>query len=140
MSILLAASAALSIAQTAMPPVGQRTIPAERLNGGAGLIPDEENDPQIVAAAAFPLGSAQNPVRVGGPEGEAAYLGRLRCASGAAPVVGGRVEQGVGAFGSVVAGYRLSCAGAAPVLVVMDMYHAEHDESRAPEGFSIVGR
>lgn len=135
MSIIIAALMAL---QPATPPVGQRTQPAERLATGASLIPDE--DPLIAAAAGFPLGSPENPVRVGGPEGEAAYLGRLRCADGAIPRVGARTQRGAGAFGSLVAAYELSCAGAAPGVLVMDMYHGEHAEDRAPPGFAITPR
>lgn len=137
MSILIATLLAL---QTATPPVGQRTIPAEQLASGASLIPDADQDPAIAAAAAFPLGSADNPVRVGGPEGEGAYLARLRCTDGAAPTIGARIDQGVGAFGSVVVSYRLACAGAEPVRLIMDMYHEEHREDRAPPGFTIAGR
>ena len=65
---------------------------------------------QLVAAAdAHPLGTVENPVRVGGPEGERAYLAHLRCADGAAPRIGARREAGVGAFGSVVAAYDVAC-------------------------------
>ena len=137
MSILLAAFALI---QPATPPVGQRTAPAERLISGAALVPDEEQDPLIAAAAAFPLGSAENPVRVGGPEGEIAYIQRLRCTTGAAPAIGTRSQRGPGAFGSVVAAYQLSCPGAGPVTLVLDMYHAEHSEDRAPAGFTIQAR
>lgn len=131
--------AALLLAQTTTPPIGQRTAPPGRLIAGASLIPDAAEDPTIAAAAAFPLGSAENPVRVGGPEGERAYLSRLRCADGSSPRLGARSDGGVGAFGSLVGAYRLSC-GAATTNVVMDMYHEEHVEDRAPQGFTIVPR
>lgn len=134
---MLLFTAALLALQTAIPPIGQRTIPADRLNSGAGLIPNEDEDPLIAAAAAYPLGSPQNPVRVGGPEGEQAYLARLRCADGTTPAVGPRAGAGVGAFGSVVASYALTCSGAASGSLFMDMYHAEHVEDRAPPGFTI---
>jgi hypothetical protein len=78
-------------------------------------------------------------VRVGGPAGERAYLARLRCSDGTAPRLGGRSDRGVGAFGSIVAAYRLNCAAASADLV-MDMYHDEHVEDRAPPGFTIVPR
>ncbi len=131
--------AALLLVQTTTPPIGQRTIPPGRLIAGASLIPDAAEDPVIAAAAAFPLGSIENPVRVGGPQGESAYLARLRCSDGSAPRVGGRSERGVGAFGSLVAAYRLNC-GAAAADLVMDMYHDEHREDRAPPGFTILPR
>ena len=131
--------AALLLAQTTTPPIGQRTIPPGRLIAGATLIPDAAEDPVIAAAAAFPLGSAENPVRVGGPEGERGYLSRLRCSDGSTPRLGGRSDRGVGAFGSIVAAYRLDC-GAAAAELVMDMYHGEHVEDRAPPGFAITPR
>jgi hypothetical protein len=133
-------SAALAAAQPATPPIGQRSDSAERLAGGLDFSPDAGEDPAIAAAAAFPLGSLQNPVRVGGPEGERAYIARLRCADGSAPRTGSRTDRGVGAFGSLVAGYALECGGANPAsaLVIMDMYHEEHREDRAPAGFTIV--
>jgi hypothetical protein len=125
-------------AQTAMPPIGQRTAQPAAVPA-ASLIPDADQDPVIAAAAAFPLGSMQNPVRVGGPAGERAYLARLRCADGSAPRLGERSDKGEGAFGSLVAAYRLEC-GASAADLVMDMYHDEHVENRAPPGFAIQPR
>lgn len=90
----------------------------------------------IAAAAAFPLGSIDNPVRVGGPQGERAYLARLRCGDGAPIRVGNRVDAGVGAFGTVTAAYPVACGGTTR-RIVFDMYHAEHVEDRAPPGFAI---
>lgn len=97
---------------------------------------------EIAAANAHPLGSLANPVRVGGPEGEHAYIGRLRCADGSQPVVGLREQLGAGGFGSLVDGYALDCGKAAPgkVTLIMDKYHAEHVEDRAPPGFAIAPR
>ena len=83
------------------------------------------------------MGTTQNPVRVGGPDGERAYLARLRCGDGSAPRVGARREAGVGAFGSVVGGYEVSCGGA-QARIVFDMYHEEHVETRAPAGFTLA--
>ena len=97
--------------------------------------PEEEMRALAAAADAHPLGTAENPVRVGGPEGERAYLGHLRCADGAAPRVGARGEAGIGAFGSMVAAYEVAC-GAAAGRIVFDMYHEEHVETRAPAGFT----
>ena len=90
----------------------------------------------IAAAAAFPLGSIDNPVRVGGPQGERAYLARLRCEGGAPIRVGARVDSGIGAFGTVTAAYPVACGGTTR-RIVFDMYHAEHVEERAPPGFAI---
>lgn len=136
--MILTLLALLSV-QPASPAIGQRTLETSQAPAGASLIPNANEDPLIAAAAAHPLGSAENPVRVGGPEGERAYLGRLRCAGGAPPRVGGRTQRGVGAFGSLVAAYRLECSGAGAVDVIMDMYHDEHRETRAPAGFTLLG-
>ena len=99
--------------------------------------PEEELRALIAAADSHPLGTLENPVRVGGPEGERAYLGHLRCADGGLPRIGARRQAGVGAFGSVVAAYEVAC-GAAAGRIVFDMYHEEHVETRAPAGFSFV--
>jgi hypothetical protein len=90
----------------------------------------------VAAADAHPLGTAENPVRVGGPEGERAYLARLRCADGSAVRVGARRETGAGAFGSVTGSYEVFC-GTAAGRIVFDMYHEEHVETRAPQGFTL---
>lgn len=131
----------------AAPAIGQKPAGAddhaERILAELGMAPDPaELEAAIERAASEPLGSARNPVRVGGPSGEHAYIARLRCADGAAPRVGQRVNDGIGAFGTIVDVYPLDCGDAAPgqVALVMDMYHSAHREDRAPPGFSIVPR
>ena len=106
-----------------------------------GLAPGEDDLREAIAAAdAHPLGSLANPIRVGGPEGERAYLFRLRCTGGgAAPRIGPRTGGGVGAFGTVTGAYRLDC-GPASAQLFFDMYHEEHVEDRAPAGFTIAPR
>jgi hypothetical protein len=134
---MLTLIAALLLAQT--PDIGQRTRSPESML----LAPGQDDIAEAIAAAqAHPLGSIRNPVRVGGPEGERAYIARLRCADGSAPRIGQRSSGGVGAFGTIVDTYPLDCAAAAPgrVDLVMDMYHEEHGEDRAPPGFSIQPR
>lgn len=123
--------------------IGARTQTPEQLLGQLGLAPSDEDLAQSIAAAnAHPLGSAQNPVRVGGPEGEQAYIARLRCGDGTAPRIGQRTSGGVGAFGTIVDAYPLDCGQAAPgrITLIMDMYHSEHREDRAPPGFTLVPR
>jgi hypothetical protein len=123
------------------PPIGQRTATPQQMLGdlGAGDV-EAEIAAQAAAAAAFPLGTRENPVRVAGPEGERAYLARLRCADGTAPEIGARTDAGVGAYGSIVAAYAVDCGQAAPgrASIVLDMYHEEHVERGAPAGFTIV--
>lgn len=142
MLLIALVSAGLAMAQTPAPRIGQRTGSLDRAPAELGMGPDAGEDPAIAAAAAFPLGSEQNPVRVGGPAGEQAYLGRLRCADGSTPRIGVRTERGVGAFGSLVSGYSVQCGGSTPVsaILIMDMYHEEHREDRAPAGFTILPR
>jgi hypothetical protein len=123
--------------------LGERTRSPEALLAEMGLAPDQDDLREAIEAAqAHPLGSRENPVRVGGPEGERAYIARLRCADGARPRVGQRANGGVGAFGTIVDAYPLDGGAAAPgaVTLVMDMYHSEHAEDRAPPGFTIAPR
>lgn len=127
----------------AMQKLGERTIPPEQILAELGLgVSDEELARAVTAAAAFPLGTRENPVRVGGPADERAYIARLTCADGARPKVGPRGSSGVGAFGTIVDVYPLDCGAAAPgkFELVMDMYHDEHEETRAPAGFGIDPR
>ena len=123
---------------TPMAPIGQRTTsPAQLLGTMDPQDPVAEDEAAAAAAARFPLGSVENPIRVGGPVGEANYLARLRCADGSRPQTGGRTDRGAGGYGSVVASYSVQCpAGATDV--AFDMYHEEHRETRAPAGLTIV--
>lgn len=138
--LTLLAAVALIAAPAAAQRVGERTTSPEQLLSeiGAGLS-DAAIEQAAAAANAHPLGTVENPVRVGGPEGERAYIGRLRCGDGSAPAIGARSSGGTGAFGSIVDTYALDCGAAAPgrVSLVMDMYHAEHREDRAPPGFTL---
>jgi hypothetical protein len=133
-------AAGLANAAAANDKIGARTTSPEQLLEELGPDgSDAELERAVAAAAAHPLGSLQNPVRVGGPQGERAYIARLRCGDGSRPKVGERSDGGVGAFGTIVDLYPLDCGAAAPGRfgLVMDMYHAEHREERAPAGFTI---
>jgi len=115
--------------------LGERTTSPESMAAGMSRATPEEEMRELVAAAdAHPLGTLENPVRVGGPEGERAYLSHLRCADGSALRIGARSEAGVGAFGTVTAAYEITC-GDIEARIVFDMYHEEHRELRAPPGF-----
>ena len=135
-TLILAAAPAFA-QQPGQPQLGARTRSPEQLMGAMSRVsPEEEMRAQVAAAEAHPLGSLENPVRVGGPEGEHAYLGRLRCTNGAQPQIGARRAGGIGAFGSVVGAYELTCGGAT-ARINFDMYHEEHVETRAPAGFTL---
>jgi len=139
----LLAAAALLAAPAAAQKLGARTSTPDQLLGQeAAGDPLAESDRIAAAAAAHPLGSEQNPVRVGGPEGARAYIARLRCADGSRPVVGARGTGGVGAYGTLTERYPLDCGGAAPgrTIVAFDFYHQEHVEKQAAAGFAIDAR
>jgi hypothetical protein len=120
-------------------PREESPTPRVLLDGVGMGTSDEEMAREIAAADRHPLGSRDNPIRVGGPEGERAYLARLRCVDSSPPAIGARTAAGVGAFGSIVASYLVDCgmAGPAKAEIVMDMYHEGHVENRAPPGFTI---
>ena len=140
--LTLAAAVALTGPALAKPPREESPAPRELLQQIGSGSSDAELESAVAAASVHPLGTLQNPIRVGGPEGERAYIARLRCADGSSPRIGTRSDAGVGAFGSVVGAYALDCGAAAPgrFMLVLDMYHAEHKENRAPTGFTITSR
>lgn len=137
MRTLIIAAALLAAPAAAQPPREQSPAPRDILAAVGSGNSDQALADAIAAAQAHPLGSLQNPIRVAGPEGERAYLARLRCADGRAPGIGARTAAGVGAYGSLVDAYALDCGAAAPgeVSLVMDKYHEENPESAAPAGF-----
>jgi hypothetical protein len=91
----------------------------------------------IAKAEASPLGSKANPVRENMPRGEWAYLGRLRCADGQAPATARSGNVGTGVYGNIVDLFTVTCPGAAPVEVYMDMYH-DGPELRPIPGFTMA--
>lgn len=99
-----------------------------------------ELDAALADAEQFPLGSAQNPVRVERPDGERAYLRDLRCADLTQPAFERRGNVGIGVFGNIIDLYDVDCGDAAPgqVEVYMDMYFVGDGETRAVSGFTIA--
>lgn len=120
------------------PRIGARTTSPTAMVAQMNPASPEEEEAQLIAAAAtHPLGSLANPIRVAGPQGERAYLARLRCADGTPVRIGARREAGVGPYGSVDGAYEIGCAAGASLLV-FDMYHEEHVETGAPAGFTLA--
>jgi hypothetical protein len=137
------AAAALLAAPAAAQKLGARTASPDQVLGQAeALDPMAEAERIAAAAAAHPLGTLENPLRVGGPQGARAYIARLRCADGSRPQVGLRSTGGVGAYGTLTERYPLDCGGAAPgrVALAFDFYHEEHVENRPAPGFAIDSR
>ncbi len=84
-----------------------------------------------------PLGSRGNPVRAFMPEGQRAYLRRLRCADRKRPKFHRTGSYGPGPWGSIIDGYEVACKDGFSVLIFMDMYHPDYRETKAVEGFTI---
>lgn len=104
---------------------------------GADTLSGKKLDRAVEKAKAHPFGSAQNPVRADGPQGQRAYLRRLRCADGAPPRFQRGGSTGIGPYGTMLDVYSVQCGDAAAVPVYMDMYH-EHVEAAPVPGFTIV--
>ena len=137
--ILLAAAGLLAVPGSAKPPREESPAPKEILAQVGSGNTDAELESAIAAAAAHPLGTAANPIRVAGPEGARAYVARLRCSDGSDARIGQSRDGGLGTYGSVVQLYPVDCGNAAPgrVDLLVDIYHEEHVETRAPAGFSL---
>jgi hypothetical protein len=136
-------AAALLAAPASAEKLGARTAtPQQVLGEMAPADPLAEAEQIAAAAAVHPLGTPENPVRVGGPQGARAYIARLRCADGSRPQVGARVSGPVGAYGTLTERYPLDCGAAAPgrVAVAFDFYHEEHVEAHPAAGFAIDAR
>lgn len=86
------------------------------------------------------LGSKANPVRADMPQGERAYLDRLRCSDGQPPTYARIGSMGIQHSSHVMDGYDVSCASGQPgqAIVYMDMYHSGYVETQPVEGFTIV--
>ncbi|HEX4736057.1 MAG TPA: hypothetical protein VH331_00690 [Allosphingosinicella sp.] len=141
--IAAAAVAASPAAAQQKPKLGQRTArPETSMAGIGGGSSDAEVAQELAAAANFPVGSLQNPVRVAGPEGERAYLARLRCTDGAIPRVGAQRPGGTDGFGNVADLAPVDCGGAAPAHadILIDLYQEEHVLEAAPAGFQLAPR
>lgn len=135
--ILTLAALAVAAAAPAKPPREESPVPRELLSEVGGGNSDAELQRAMAEAAAHPLGSAENPIRVAGPEGTRAYIARLRCADGSAPVIGVKEAGGIGAYGSIVDRYSVNCGAAAPGRrdLLIDIYHEENVETALPAGF-----
>lgn len=110
---------------------------------GGGRLKGAALEAAIRTASGHPLGSRENPVRVNRPEGQWAYLGRLRCTDGAPPAYERVGNFGPGVFGSIIDGYQVVCGGEAgprEALIYMDMYHPDYVETSAPPGFTLKAR
>jgi hypothetical protein len=133
--------AAITLALAALPANAAAAQMLSDLFGERPALTEKKLKKALEKAAEHPLGSEKNPVRADMPGGQRAYLARLRCADGKAPAFFREGSMGIGTFGNIIDGYRVSCEGSAPSssLIIMDMYFAGHVEDAAVPGFTIVG-
>ncbi len=112
-----------------------------RMLSGRSAIEGAALEAKVEEASSFPLGSQENPVRAQMPQGQRAYLSRLRCADLSRPAFVREGSFGVGVYGNIIDAYEVTCEDAEPakVRVFMDMYHPGHVEREPVEGFGIVG-
>lgn len=112
-----------------------------RMLSGESAVSGSELDKAIADASQYPLGSRKNPVRASRPQGQRAYLSRLRCADLTRPEFSRAGNVGVGPFGNIVDAYTVTCEGSEPAsqTIYMDMYHAGYEETEAVEGYGITG-
>jgi len=95
---------------------------------------------ELAAIAKHPLGSAKNPVKVQGVEGEYRYLARLRCPEDKPPVVERLGSAGeMSPYGSIMDIYQAACDAPPAFTIFVDMYHPGYVELAAVPGFTIVG-
>ncbi|MEP3051818.1 MAG: hypothetical protein ABJP48_03655 [Erythrobacter sp.] len=101
----------------------------------------DELEAVLEQASAFPLGSAENPVRAAGPPGQRAYLARLRCSDLSRTQFYRAGSAGMSPYGNIVDIYIVSCASGTPENseIYIDMYHSGHVEEAAVPGYGITG-
>ena len=94
---------------------------------------------ELAEMAKHPLGSAENPVKVQGVEGEYVYLALLRCPEDKPPVVDRRGSAGtLSPYGSIMDIYEAACDAPPAFTIFVDMYHPGYVEQAAVPGFTIV--
>ena len=100
--------------------------------------PKKLSKKQQATVDAAPLGSEANPVRCAHPEGERAYLNRLRCPSGGPATYERAGSVGESPYETIMDRYEVKCPEwPDAVSVYMDMYHEKRIENRPVPKFSI---
>lgn len=136
--ILLGAAASLAAPIHAAPPREESPAPRANLESFGEGSSDEEMARAIAAANAHPLGTLQNPVRVGGPDGARRYIAQLRCADGSTPTIAREAPGSAGAFGTLTTTITLACRSGTTVPLVFDFYQEEYSETRPAPGFQLA--
>jgi hypothetical protein len=113
--------------------LGLSVYAEETTNRTAGL------EATSAAQVTGPLGADTHPVRCDMPDGERAYLQRLRGADGKVPAFFRIGSFAPGPYGNILDGYKVK-SGTNAVMVFMDMYHPGFVETNAVPGFTIINR
>lgn len=114
--------------------------PYASMMAGESAIQGKQLEQALEKAAQYPLGSAENPVRAHFPQGQRAYLNRLRCADGQPPEYSRGGSVGDSPYSNIMDVYDVDCGDSAPgrVSIYMDMYHKGHIEGEAVPDFAIT--
>lgn len=147
---MLAAIALTGCANTLTENVGTQSTASddEELSAALGMMMRGESQMQgaelekaIEKASAFPLGTAENPVRAHMPPGQRAYLGRLRCSDLSRPSFFRIGSAGLSPYGNIADVYSVTCETGEPAQseIYIDMYHSGYSENEAVPGFGIAG-
>lgn len=136
--ILLGAAASFAVPIHAAPPREESPAPRANLESFGDGSSDETMARAIAAANAHPLGTLQNPIRVGGPDGARRYVAQLRCADGSTPSVTREIPGSAGAFGTLTTTVTLACRSGANASFAFDFYQEEYSETRPAPGFQLA--
>ena len=114
----------------------------ENMLAGHSAMTGAALEAELRSAAAFPLGSRDNPVRATRAPGQRAYLTRLRCADGSSPSFSRSGSVGYSRYNNIMDVYEVLCADSKPAqtAVFMDMYHPGYVENDAVPGFTIASK
>ena len=136
--ILFGSTALFATAVHAAPPRAESPVPRATLEAFGEGSSDETMAKAIAAASAYPLGTLQNPIRVGGPDGARRYVAQLRCPDGSTPGITREAPGSVGAYGALTTTFTLACRSGEPTPLVFDLYQEEYGETRPAPGFQLA--
>ena len=114
----------------------------EDLTDALGAVFGVRKQPNMAELEKYPLGTAENPVRVAMPIGQRDYLSRLICENDERVSAFNRIgSAGIGPYGSMIDAYTVICdtyEGAVEHSVYLDMYHSDYEETRPAQGFKAL--
>lgn len=123
-------------------PQPQEKSSEDELTDALAAVFGERKKPDMKMVEKYPLGTIENPVRVAMPIGQRDYLARLICENGEQVSAFARDgSAGLGPYGSMLDAYTVICdtdKGAVEHTVYLDMYHADHQETRPAQGFKAL--